>query len=113
MHMEPWAFVAIRWPSADAPAEENPMIGFRGASRYYDDRYAAGFALECTALRRVRDELGLPNVKAMIPFCRTVEEGRRVIAAMAANGLRQGENGLEIYATVSYTHLTLPTILRV
>ena len=80
------------------PAEENPMIGFRGASRYYDDRYAAGFALECTALRRVRDELGLTNVKAMIPFCRTVDEGKRVIAAMAANGLRQGENGLEIYA---------------
>jgi len=80
------------------PAEENPMIGFRGASRYYDDRYTAGFALECTALRRVRDELGLTNVKAMIPFCRTVDEGRRVIAAMAANGLRQGENGLEIYA---------------
>lgn len=80
------------------PAEENPMIGFRGASRYYDDRYAAGFALECTALRRVRDELGLTNVKAMIPFCRTVDEGRSVIAAMAANGLRQGENGLEIYA---------------
>jgi pyruvate,water dikinase len=80
------------------PSEENPMIGFRGASRYYDDRYAAGFALECAALRRVRDELGLTNVKAMIPFCRTVDEGKRVIAAMAANGLRQGENGLEIYA---------------
>jgi len=79
------------------PAEENPMLGFRGASRYYDDRYASGFALECTAMRRVREELGLTNIKAMIPFCRTVDEGTRVIAAMAANGLRQGENGLEIY----------------
>ena len=65
------------------PAEENPMIGFRGASRYYDDRYAEGFALECAALLRVRAEIGLTNVKVMIPFCRTVEEGKRVIAAMA------------------------------
>lgn len=80
------------------PDEENPMIGFRGASRYYDDRYAAGFALECAALLRARNELGLVNIKVMIPFCRTVDEGRRVIAAMAANGLRQGENGLEVYA---------------
>ena len=78
--------------------EENPMIGFRGASRYYDARYADGFALECAAVLRVRDELGLTNLKVMIPFCRTVEEGRRVIAAMAANGLRQHENGLDIYA---------------
>ncbi len=80
------------------PAEENPMIGFRGASRYYDDRYAEGFALECAALRRVRADLGLTNVKVMIPFCRTVDEGKRVVAAMAANGLRQGDDGLEIYA---------------
>ena len=80
------------------PGEENPMIGFRGASRYYDPRYAEGFALECAALLRVRRDLGLTNVKVMIPFCRTVEEGRRVLAAMAANGLRQGENGLEVYA---------------
>jgi pyruvate,water dikinase len=80
------------------PAEENPRIGFRGASRYYDTRYAAGFALECAALLRVRDDLGLTNVKVMIPFCRTVEEGMRVISTMAANGLRQGQNGLEIYA---------------
>ncbi|MEO8361618.1 MAG: phosphoenolpyruvate synthase [Vicinamibacteria bacterium] len=80
------------------PSEENPMLGFRGASRYYDNRYAAGFALECAALCRVRDDLGLTNVKVMIPFCRTVDEGKRVIAAMAANGLRQGKNGLEIYA---------------
>lgn len=80
------------------PDEENPMIGFRGASRYYDDRYAAGFALECAALLRARNDLGLTNIKVMIPFCRTVDEGKRVIAAMAANGLRQGENGLEVYA---------------
>ena len=80
------------------PAEENPMLGFRGASRYYDDRYADGFALECEALLRARRDLGLTNIKVMIPFCRTVDEGRRVIAAMAANGLRQGEDGLEIYA---------------
>jgi pyruvate,water dikinase len=80
------------------PAEENPMLGFRGASRYYDARYADGFALECAALLRARRDLGLTNIKVMIPFCRTVEEGRRVIAAMATNGLRQGEAGLEIYA---------------
>jgi pyruvate,water dikinase len=80
------------------PGEENPMIGFRGASRYYDVRYAEGFALECLALRRARLELGLTNIKTMIPFCRTVDEGRRVVAAMAANGLTQGEDGLEIYA---------------
>lgn len=79
------------------PDEENPMIGFRGASRYYDERYAEGFALECAALLRVRREMGLSNVKVMIPFCRTVEEGRRVLEAMAANGLRQGEDGLEVY----------------
>ena len=80
------------------PQEENPMIGFRGASRYYDPRYADGFALECVALLRARRELGLTNIKVMIPFCRTVEEGQRVIAAMAEHGLRQGEAGLEIYA---------------
>jgi pyruvate,water dikinase len=80
------------------PEEENPMLGFRGASRYYDARYAEGFALECAALVRVRAELGLTNVKAMIPFCRTVEEGKRVVAAMAANGLHQGDDALEIYA---------------
>jgi pyruvate,water dikinase len=80
------------------PAEENPMLGFRGASRYDDPRYAEGFALECAALLRVREELGLTNVKLMIPFCRTVEEGRRVVSAMAAHGLRQGQSGLEIYA---------------
>jgi len=80
------------------PGEENPMIGFRGASRYDDPRYREGFDLECAALRRARQDLGLTNIKVMIPFCRTVEEGRRVIAAMAASGLSQGEAGLEVYA---------------
>ena len=80
------------------PAEENPMLGFRGASRYYDPRYAEGFALECAALLRVRKDMGLTNVKIMIPFCRTVDEAKRVIAVMAQNGLKQGEQGLEIYA---------------
>jgi pyruvate,water dikinase len=80
------------------PDEENPMLGFRGASRYDDPRYADGFALECAALLRARRDLGLTNIKVMIPFCRTVEEGRRVLAAMAAHGLKQGEDGLEVYA---------------
>jgi pyruvate,water dikinase len=79
------------------PQEENPMLGFRGASRYYDPRYADGFALECEALLRARRDLGLTNIKVMIPFCRTVEEGRKVLAAMAAHGLRQGDDGLEVY----------------
>ncbi|HEX2269064.1 MAG TPA: phosphoenolpyruvate synthase, partial [Pyrinomonadaceae bacterium] len=80
------------------PVEENPMLGFRGASRYYDDRYREGFQLECRALLRVREEMGLTNVKAMIPFCRTVEEGRRVVELMRENGLKQGDEGWEIYA---------------
>lgn len=80
------------------PTEENPMLGFRGASRYYDDRYREGFHLECLALQRVREEMGLTNVKAMIPFCRTVEEAERVIALMAEFGVKQGEHELEIYA---------------
>lgn len=79
------------------PAEENPMLGFRGASRYYDVRYRRAFALECRALRKARDEMGLENIKIMVPFCRTVEEGRRVIAELATHGLHQGENGLEVY----------------
>ncbi len=79
------------------PKEENPMLGFRGASRYYDERYREGFALECRAMRKVRDEMGLENVKLMVPFCRTVEEGRRVMAELEANGLRRGERGLEVY----------------
>ena len=79
------------------PLEENPMIGFRGASRYYHPRYQAGFALECRAVKKVREEMGLTNLKLMIPFCRTVEEGRRVQAEMAKHGLKRGENGLELY----------------
>ncbi len=79
------------------PEEENPMIGFRGASRYYSDAYREGFALECKAMKKVRDEFGLTNVALMIPFCRTPEEGEKVIAEMKKNGLVQGENGLEIY----------------
>ena len=79
------------------PLEENPMIGFRGASRYYNDLYKEGFQLECEAMRVVRDEMGITNVKLMIPFCRTPEEGRKVIGLMNEYGLKQGENGLEIY----------------
>ncbi len=82
------------------PDEENPMIGFRGASRYYSDFYRKGFSLECEAMKKVRNEMGLHNVKLMIPFCRTVEEGEKVIAEMANNGLIQGENELEIYVMV-------------
>ena len=82
------------------PQEENPMIGLRGASRYYSDFYRKGFALECEAMKKVRNEMGMTNVKLMIPFCRTVEEGEKVIAEMAANGLRQKENGLEIYVMI-------------
>lgn len=78
-------------------AEENPMLGFRGAARYAHPAYAAGFALECAALRRVREDMGLTNLRVMVPFCRRVEEARRVIAAMAEHGLRRGDNGLEIY----------------
>jgi pyruvate,water dikinase len=79
------------------PAEENPMIGWRGASRYYDDRYRDGFALECQALKRVRDDMGLTNVILMVPFCRTPDEGRLVLQEMAKHGLVRGENGLQVY----------------
>jgi len=79
------------------PDEENPMLGFRGASRYYHPNYQAGFGLECRAVKKVRDEMGLTNLKLMIPFCRTVEEGLRVQEEMEKNGLQRGENGLEIY----------------
>ncbi|MGA7578257.1 MAG: phosphoenolpyruvate synthase [Desulfobaccales bacterium] len=79
------------------PEENNPMIGFRGASRYYDDRYREGFALECRAMKRVREEMGLKNLIIMIPFCRRVEEGEKVLAEMAKNGLKRGENELEVY----------------
>ncbi|NJK55764.1 MAG: phosphoenolpyruvate synthase [Pleurocapsa sp. SU_5_0] len=79
------------------PQEENPMLGWRGASRYYDPKYCAAFALECQAFKRVRDDMGLTNVVPMIPFCRTPDEGRKVLAEMAKHGLVQGENGLQIY----------------
>ena len=79
------------------PSEENPMIGFRGASRYYNDLYRDGFRLECEAVRKVRDQMGLTNVKVMIPFCRTIEEGNKVIAVMKRYGLEQGVNNLEVY----------------
>ncbi len=79
------------------PDEDNPMLGFRGASRYYSPRYREGFGLECRALKRVREEMGLANVVVMIPFCRTVEEADRVIETMAEFGLKRGENGLEVY----------------
>jgi pyruvate,water dikinase len=79
------------------PKEENPMIGFRGASRYYDDKYREGFALECRAMLRVRQDMGLTNLILMIPFCRRVEEAEKVMDEMAKNGLKRGENGLEVY----------------
>jgi pyruvate,water dikinase len=79
------------------PKEENPMLGFRGAARYAHPAYAAGFALECAALRRVRQDMGLTNLLIMVPFCRRVDEARRVLDAMSAHGLKRGENGLEIY----------------
>lgn len=83
--------------AAFEPAEENPMLGFRGAARYAHPAYAAGFALECAALRRVREEMGLTNLRIMVPFCRRVEEARRVLDALAGHGLQRGSNGLEIY----------------
>ncbi|PMB00817.1 phosphoenolpyruvate synthase [Fischerella thermalis CCMEE 5268] len=79
------------------PKEENPMIGWRGASRYYDERYREGFALECRAMKQVREQMGLTNVILMVPFCRTPAEGRRVLAEMAKHGLVRGENGLQVY----------------
>ena len=82
------------------PREENPMIGLRGASRYYSDFYRQGFALECEAMKKVRNEMGLTNVKLMIPFCRTPDEGRQVLKEMEKNGLVRKENGLEIYVMI-------------
>jgi pyruvate,water dikinase len=79
------------------PTEENPMIGWRGASRYYDPKYREAYGLECQALKRVRDDMGLTNVIPMIPFCRTPEEGRKVLAEMEKHGLKRSENGLEVY----------------
>jgi pyruvate,water dikinase len=79
------------------PKEENPMIGFRGASRYYSPLYREGFALECRAIKRLRDQMGFRNVVVMIPFCRSVKEADRVLEVMAENGLKRGEGGLEVY----------------
>ncbi|MCK5636092.1 MAG: phosphoenolpyruvate synthase/pyruvate phosphate dikinase, partial [Thermoplasmatales archaeon] len=79
------------------PSENNPMIGWRGASRYYDEKFKPAYSLECKAIKKARDEMGLTNIKPMIPFCRTPEEGRKVISIMKENGLVQGENGLEVY----------------
>jgi pyruvate,water dikinase len=79
------------------PGESNPMIGWRGASRYYDEKFKPAFGLECGAIKKVREEMGLTNVKVMVPFCRTPEEGRKVIMAMEEFGLSRDENGLEVY----------------
>ena len=79
------------------PEENNPMIGWRGASRYYDEKFKPAFGLECKAIKKVRNEMGLTNVKVMVPFCRTPEEGRRVIKAMSEFDLKQAEDGLEVY----------------
>ncbi len=79
------------------PKEENPMIGWRGASRYYDPDFEAAFLLECAAMKKVRDEMGFINVVPMVPFCRTVEEGKKVIAVMSKAGLKQGKNGLRVF----------------
>jgi pyruvate,water dikinase len=79
------------------PKEENPMIGFRGASRYYSDAYRDGFALECKAIKMLREEMGFDNVVVMIPFCRSPDEADKVLAVMADNGLKRGENGLQVY----------------
>jgi pyruvate,water dikinase len=83
--------------AAFEPKEENPMLGFRGASRYYSPRYREGFALECLAIRRLREDMGFRNVIVMIPFCRSTKEADQVLAVMAENGLRRGENGLQVY----------------
>ncbi|MGB3151307.1 MAG: putative PEP-binding protein, partial [Maribacter sp.] len=82
------------------PQEENPMLGFRGASRYYSELYKDGFALECAAIKKVRETMGLTNLKVMVPFCRTLEEGKKVVAIMQGKGLKRGENGLEIYTMI-------------
>jgi pyruvate,water dikinase len=79
------------------PGESNPMLGFRGASRYYSDAYREGFALECRAVKRAREVIGLDNLVVMIPFCRTLEEADKVLEVLAENGLKRGENGLEIF----------------
>ena len=73
------------------------MIGYRGASRYYSPQFLPAFELECKALKRVRDDLGLTNLKIMVPFCRTVEEGKKVLKIMEKHGLKRGKNGLQVY----------------
>ena len=90
-------YASLTGGSGFEPMEANPMIGFRGASRYAHPAYAPGFALECAAMKRARDVMGLTNIKLMIPFCRRVGEGKQVLEVMAENGLVRGENGLEIY----------------
>jgi pyruvate,water dikinase len=79
------------------PVEDNPMIGWRGASRYYKEGYKDAFVLECKAMKKARDEFGLTNIKLMIPFCRTIKEGKSVLDIMAKNGLKRGKKGLEVY----------------
>jgi phosphoenolpyruvate synthase (EC 2.7.9.2) len=79
------------------PEEENPMLGWRGASRYYSEVYKPAFGLECQAILRVRNKMGLTNTKVMVPFCRTPEEGEKVLKVMEEYGLKRGENGLEVY----------------
>jgi pyruvate,water dikinase len=79
------------------PEEENPMLGFRGAARYVHPAYAEGFALECEAVRRVRETMGLRNVQLMVPFCRSIGEAQRVVEALESHGLRRGVDGLELY----------------
>lgn len=97
------------------PEEENPMLGFRGASRYYHEKYKEGFRLECLAMKKVREEMGFTNVKLMIPFCRTVEEGKKVVALMEEYGLKRGEHHLEIYvmAEIPSNVLQAPEFARV
>ena len=97
------------------PEEENPMLGFRGASRYYHEKYKEGFRLECLAMKKVREEMGFTNVKLMIPFCRTVEEGKKVVALMEEFGLKRGEHHLEIYvmAEIPSNVLQAPEFARV
>lgn len=90
-------YASLLGGSAFESEEANPMLGFRGASRYTHPAYEEGFALECAAMKRVRDDMGLSNVILMIPFCRRVEEGKRVLTKMAELGLKQAEHGLEIY----------------
>ena len=79
------------------PVEDNPMLGWRGASRYYDPKYIEGFKLECLAFKKAREEMGLTNIKIMVPFCRTIEEGKKVLKIMAEHGLKRGVKGLEVY----------------